>query len=158
RARRRDRPRRARERRRGRRGHARDAARAARRRPLPALVAAREHLRPMQPLRLPSRLPPRPRADARPRRESAGARSLLRPREEDGGEEDEGRRRSRMSARPPDAAARALAATDFERNLCVIAGAGCGKTSLLVERVLFAVLARATPLDRIAAITFTEKA
>jgi len=64
-----------------------------------------------------------------------------------------------MSARPPgDAPARTRAATDFERNLCVTAGAGCGKTSLLVERVLHAVLARGTPLERIAAITFTEKA
>jgi ATP-dependent helicase/nuclease subunit A len=57
-----------------------------------------------------------------------------------------------------DAAARARAATDFSVNLCVTAGAGCGKTSLLVERVLFAVLARATPIERIVAITFTDKA
>jgi ATP-dependent helicase/nuclease subunit A len=59
---------------------------------------------------------------------------------------------------PADADARETAATDFTRNLCVTAGAGCGKTSLLVERILFAVLARATPLERVVAITFTEKA
>jgi ATP-dependent helicase/nuclease subunit A len=63
------------------------------------------------------------------------------------------------SGRPPaDAAARSAAVTDFTRNLCVTSGAGCGKTSLLVERILFALLARGTPLERIVAITFTTKA
>jgi len=54
--------------------------------------------------------------------------------------------------------ARRRAATDFATNLVVEAGAGTGKTSLLVERVLTAVGADAAPLERIAAITFTEKA
>lgn len=66
-----------------------------------------------------------------------------------------------MSAPPrptADAADRAVAVTEFARNLCVTAGAGCGKTSLLVERILFALLARRIPLERIVAITFTTKA
>ena len=57
-----------------------------------------------------------------------------------------------------DAADREIAVTDFTRNLVVVAGAGTGKTSLLVERILMAVLARGEPLGEIAAITFTEKA
>ena len=39
----------------------------------------------------------------------------------------------------PDREARRLAATDFRRNLVVVAGAGTGKTSLLVERALNAI-------------------
>ena len=35
-----------------------------------------------------------------------------------------------------DAAARATAARVFDRNLAVLAGAGTGKTSLLIERLL----------------------
>ncbi len=58
----------------------------------------------------------------------------------------------------PDQRDRNQAATDFERNLVVIAGAGTGKTSLLVERVLTAIGSDRASIDRIAAITFTEKA
>ena len=54
--------------------------------------------------------------------------------------------------------ARITAATDFDTNLVVEAGAGTGKTSLLVERVLNAVGSGRAAMDRIAAITFTEKA
>src|SRR5262249_27766383 len=144
------RPRRARERRRGGRRHARRARRAARRRELPALVAAEFAVRAVRPLRLPPRLPPRACADARPRRERAGARALVRAPREGHPQEVEARRSSGMRApATDDAAARERAATDFDHNLCVTAGAGCGKTSLLVERVLYAVLARGTPLERI---------
>ncbi|HEX9637977.1 MAG TPA: UvrD-helicase domain-containing protein [Acidobacteriota bacterium] len=64
----------------------------------------------------------------------------------------------RSEGRLADAADRETAVTDFDRNLVVVAGAGTGKTSLLVERILVAVLVRQEPLGEIAAITFTEKA
>jgi len=57
-----------------------------------------------------------------------------------------------------DDAARRRAATDVSTNLVVSAGAGTGKTSLLVERVLVAIASGFTTLPEIAAITFTEKA
>ncbi len=57
-----------------------------------------------------------------------------------------------------DAADRLVAATCFDTNLAVIAGAGTGKTSLLVERVLVAVGSGVARIEDIAAITFTIKA
>ena len=60
--------------------------------------------------------------------------------------------------KPADAEDRLRAASDLDRNLVVTAGAGTGKTSLLVERILHHVLEGGTPLERIAAITFTVKA
>ena len=57
-----------------------------------------------------------------------------------------------------DAGARFRAATDFQTNLVVLAGAGTGKTSLLVERALNALGSGVATMDSIAAITFTEKA
>ena len=53
-----------------------------------------------------------------------------------------------------DAEARADAARVFDCNLVVEAGAGTGKTSLLVERIVNAVVVGKTEIDRIAAITF----
>ena len=60
----------------------------------------------------------------------------------------------------PDQAAREAAATTFDRNVVVIAGAGTGKTTLLVNRLLYLLMRRADPLDlsRIVALTFTNKA
>ncbi len=58
----------------------------------------------------------------------------------------------------PDADVRRRAASDLDTNLVITAGAGTGKTSLLVERVLFHLLERGTPLERVAAITFTRRA
>ena len=68
-----------------------------------------------------------------------------------------------MSGRPEDqvlrdAEARRRAATDFGVNLVVEAGAGTGKTSLLVERVLTAIGAGRVRITDLAAITFTDKA
>jgi len=50
------------------------------------------------------------------------------------------------------------AATVFDRNLVVTAGAGTGKTALLVERALNLVASTGLRIDALAAITFTEKA
>ncbi|HEX5041529.1 MAG TPA: UvrD-helicase domain-containing protein [Candidatus Polarisedimenticolaceae bacterium] len=53
---------------------------------------------------------------------------------------------------------RERAATDFATNLIVLAGAGTGKTSLLIERMLVALGSGIATLPEIAAITFTEMA
>ena len=58
---------------------------------------------------------------------------------------------------PPDDAARHRIRTDLDTTLFVEAGAGSGKTSALVSRVLGLILS-GVPLAEIAAITFTEKA
>ena len=60
----------------------------------------------------------------------------------------------------PDQAARITAATTFDRNVVVIAGAGTGKTTLLVNRLLYLIMRRSEPLDlsQIVALTFTNKA
>jgi len=57
-----------------------------------------------------------------------------------------------------DAQARLTATIDTAANLVVAAGAGTGKTTLLVERILHAVGSGTARLPEIAAITFTEKA
>ena len=60
----------------------------------------------------------------------------------------------------PDQASRLAAATTFDRNVVVIAGAGTGKTTLLVNRLLYLLMRRSDPLDlsHIVALTFTNKA
>ena len=64
-----------------------------------------------------------------------------------------------MTARAPvDRPARARAATDLAANVVVSAGAGTGKTSLLVERLLNVIGEGRAAIHEIAAITFTEKA
>jgi len=62
------------------------------------------------------------------------------------------------SSPPVDQADRERAAGDLSHSLSVEAGAGTGKTTLLVERLLSLVRSGQAPLDQIAAITFTEKA
>jgi ATP-dependent helicase/nuclease subunit A len=59
---------------------------------------------------------------------------------------------------PRDQAARTRAASDFTTNLVVSAGAGTGKTTLLVDRILNAIGSGAAGLPEIAAMTFTDKA
>jgi ATP-dependent helicase/nuclease subunit A len=59
---------------------------------------------------------------------------------------------------PADEAARRRAATLFDRNLVVTAGAGTGKTALLVERLLNLIAGAGVPIASLAAITFTDKA
>jgi ATP-dependent exoDNAse (exonuclease V) beta subunit len=62
------------------------------------------------------------------------------------------------AALPPDQAARDRIATDLNTTLFVEAGAGSGKTTALVGRVVALVTSGAVELRQIAAITFTEKA
>jgi ATP-dependent helicase/nuclease subunit A len=63
---------------------------------------------------------------------------------------------ARVSA-ADDAEARRRIATDLDTNLLVEAGAGSGKTTSLVARML-ALIERGVPIERIAAVTFTRKA
>ncbi|MET0145745.1 MAG: UvrD-helicase domain-containing protein, partial [Ilumatobacteraceae bacterium] len=58
---------------------------------------------------------------------------------------------------PPDHAARQRIRTDTSSTLFVEAGAGAGKTTALVGRIL-TLVDEGVPIDEIAAITFTEKA
>lgn len=58
----------------------------------------------------------------------------------------------------PLSAAQERAVTTLGRNLCVAAGAGSGKTTVLVERFLNLATAKGIRPDRIVAITYTEKA
>lgn len=57
-----------------------------------------------------------------------------------------------------DAAARDAIYTDLYRNLVVEAAAGTGKTTALVRRIVAVLQADRTGIDRIVAVTFTEKA
>ncbi len=60
----------------------------------------------------------------------------------------------------PDADARLRAETTFDRNVVVLAGAGTGKTTLLVNRLIHALLREPHPLrlTDMLALTFTNKA
>src|ERR1044071_4141167 len=60
----------------------------------------------------------------------------------------------------PDSADRARALESFDHNLVVTAGAGTGKTTLLVDRIIRLLLRNPDPLDvtQIIALTFTNKA
>lgn len=66
-----------------------------------------------------------------------------------------GRRRHRMSDFTP---GQIIAIETLDRNLLVKAGAGAGKTRVLVERYLHILATDAATVDGIAAITFTRKA
>lgn len=60
----------------------------------------------------------------------------------------------------PDGAARERAATAADRNIVVTAGAGTGKTTLLVDRLVHLLMRQSNPLGigEIVALTFTNKA
>ena len=60
----------------------------------------------------------------------------------------------------PDARHRRLAVRTFDRNVVVTAGAGTGKTTLLVDRLVHLILRNPEPLkvSEIVALTFTNKA
>ena len=59
---------------------------------------------------------------------------------------------------PPDQEARDRIRRDLDRNLLVEAGAGSGKTTSLVDRMVALVRSGACTVDQIAAVTFTRKA
>ena len=59
---------------------------------------------------------------------------------------------------PPDEAARERIRKDLERTFLVEAGAGSGKTTSLVDRMVALVLCGACTVKQIAAVTFTRKA
>jgi len=63
-----------------------------------------------------------------------------------------------MKKAPTDESARARARDDLDTSLVVEAGAGTGKTTLLVDRIEAIVRRGAARLDEIAAVTFTENA
>src|SRR5206468_7417989 len=102
--------------------------------------------REMQVLPLSPRLPAFPSSDGQPGRAGAGRRLLRHASEEEpacadsraaaAGRVERGGLVSPDRPAPPlsDDAARRRAVTDFEGNLVVLAGAGTGKTALLVER------------------------
>lgn len=60
----------------------------------------------------------------------------------------------------PDRQARHLAETTFDRNVVVVAGAGTGKTTLLVNRLVHLLIKEPhpVPVSQIVALTFTNKA
>ena len=57
-----------------------------------------------------------------------------------------------------DQRARDTIATDLDTNLMVLAGAGSGKTHVLVERMVACIASGPTEVENLAAITFTRKA
>jgi ATP-dependent helicase/nuclease subunit A len=59
---------------------------------------------------------------------------------------------------PIDEVERERVRRDFDHNLIVEAGAGTGKTTLIVDRVVNALLTGRTTLDRLAVLTYLEKA
>ena len=62
------------------------------------------------------------------------------------------------TAPPVDDAHRRLAATELARNVVVTAGAGTGKTRLLINRLTLMILGEEIPVEKIVALTFTKKA
>jgi ATP-dependent helicase/nuclease subunit A len=63
-----------------------------------------------------------------------------------------------MTRPPADQAVRDRVVRDFDTTFLLEAGAGTGKTTVLVSRILALVRTGRATLDRIVAITFTEKA
>ncbi|MDR0291557.1 MAG: UvrD-helicase domain-containing protein, partial [Elusimicrobium sp.] len=57
-----------------------------------------------------------------------------------------------------DNSVRETAVTAAGKNIAVEAGAGTGKTTLLINRLCFLIAARGVAAERIVALTFTEKA
>ncbi len=60
--------------------------------------------------------------------------------------------------KPADHFDREAAATRIDKNIVVVAGAGTGKTTLLINRLIQLLLVKEIPVERIVALTFTKKA
>ena len=60
--------------------------------------------------------------------------------------------------KPADHLDRDAAATRIDKNIVVVAGAGTGKTTLLINRLMRLLLVKEIPVERIVALTFTKKA
>jgi len=65
---------------------------------------------------------------------------------------------SGIDSRPVDDRQRRIAAEEIDRSLCLEAGAGTGKTTLLVERYISIIKSGNVPCTEIVAITFTDAA
>lgn len=59
---------------------------------------------------------------------------------------------------PPDQKDRDTAVLETSKNIIVEAGAGTGKTTLLTDRLCYLILGKGIAIDKIIALTFTEKA
>lgn len=68
------------------------------------------------------------------------------------------RMRTELTTQPSDILDRRRAVGDLEKNLLVLAGAGTGKTTLLVDRLALLIVGKGIPVERIVALTFTKKA
>src|SRR5690349_18391676 len=104
-------------------------------------------------MRISRRLPPRTHADVVARLSSDGRERVGRLTNPAG---------RPMSSRAPisDQDARRAAETTFDRNVVVVAGAGTGKTTLLVNRLLHVLMKEPRPLliTQTVALTYTNKA
>jgi ATP-dependent helicase/nuclease subunit A len=60
--------------------------------------------------------------------------------------------------RPPDQAARDRIVAALDRDLLVEAGAGSGKTTAMVERMVALISTGSATIDQLVAVTFTRKA
>ncbi len=63
-----------------------------------------------------------------------------------------------MAINPFDMSDRLLAAGELEKNAVVLAGAGTGKTTLLVDRLALLIVGKGIAVEKIVALTFTKKA
>lgn len=63
-----------------------------------------------------------------------------------------------MNVIPRDDEQRRIAATRLDQNIIVLAGAGTGKTRLLIDRMTLLICGKEIPVDRTVALTFTKKA
>ena len=50
------------------------------------------------------------------------------------------------------------ATTNFEQNVVVVASAGTGKTTLLIDRIIYLLIGKEVPVQTLVVLTFTEKA
>ena len=56
----------------------------------------------------------------------------------------------------PDQKERNAAITNLDQNIVVVAGAGTGKTTLLIDRIIYLLLGKELPVESLVMLTFTE--